>query len=384
MKREIIVIGDIEIGAGNLTDDFISDEALSKLILQFSKRNNPVDFILNGDTFDFLKCPYIKDGKVSYPRHITKEISLSKINLMYEAHMKVFEALKKFVSKKDNNLYFIIGNHDPDLFYRDVQREIKEYLGNKKNIFFKLRYRFHRIHVEHGHQYDLFNRINLDKLFLSHKGVSILNVSWVSFGIISDFLFLKEEHPFMERIKPWPLMMTKYPLVLRKLNWKSFEFLIKTLLYHPFRYYSDPTYTLPRTILRNIYYRLKNFDWEVDDVINSFKKKKKKFINHSKIYVFGHVHNKYLEVNNDFVIIQPDSWRDEYILDPETKKLTCKKKYYVHIKVNGENDQDIEWDLVHFPIKRSKFHFDDVIKNEIKSLEMAAKEESYKIPVQFT
>ena len=61
--REIIVIGDIEMGAGTLTDDFISDKYLVKLINSLTRKKHPVDFVLNGDTFDFLKCPLIEDRK---------------------------------------------------------------------------------------------------------------------------------------------------------------------------------------------------------------------------------------------------------------------------------------------------------------------------------
>ncbi len=59
MERETIILGDIEMGGGTLTDDFISDKALSHLIRTLSQRAHRVDLVLNGDTFDFLKCPSI-------------------------------------------------------------------------------------------------------------------------------------------------------------------------------------------------------------------------------------------------------------------------------------------------------------------------------------
>jgi|GEM_PF-4842695 len=71
LHKEIIVLGDIEMGGGTLTDDFISDAPLSELILELCQRPHPVDLILNGDTFDFLKCPYQKYGRLVYTRHIT-------------------------------------------------------------------------------------------------------------------------------------------------------------------------------------------------------------------------------------------------------------------------------------------------------------------------
>ena len=100
MNKEVIIIGDIEMGGGTLTDDFISDQTLSRLIYSLCNKNVPVDLVLNGDTFDFLKCPYIENQVASYPRHITAEISLAKLRLIYNAHTPVFEALKRFVAEK--------------------------------------------------------------------------------------------------------------------------------------------------------------------------------------------------------------------------------------------------------------------------------------------
>ena len=119
LEKEIIIIGDIEMGCGNLTDDFISDKALSELIKELSKRKHPVDLIFNGDTFDFLKCPYFDKNRLTYPRHVTEKISLSKLNLIYHAHSKVFEALENFINNKKHQIYFIFGNHDFDLVYYD-------------------------------------------------------------------------------------------------------------------------------------------------------------------------------------------------------------------------------------------------------------------------
>ena len=101
IQKEIIVLGDIEMGAGNLTDDFISDNALFELISELKERPHPVDLILNGDIFDFLKCPYFKQNQLVYTRHVTEDISLSKLNLIYKAHERVFYALKRFVRNKN-------------------------------------------------------------------------------------------------------------------------------------------------------------------------------------------------------------------------------------------------------------------------------------------
>ncbi len=363
-------------GAGDLTDDFISDRALSKLIVLLSKKKHQVDLILNGDTFDFLKCPSKLKPEPIYIRHITKNISLIKLDLIHKAHKLVFDSLKVFLKSKNKELYFTIGNHDYDLFFPEVQEKIKEILKNKKQVHFPgLEYNYNGVHVEHGQQYDLLNKVNPKYLFLNYKEEPILNLASVSFGIISSLITIKQEHPFLERIKPLPTLLTLHGSLAKKLSKKSLVYLIKSILYYPLRYYDDPTYHFPRDLFNEAYVRLKHADFEVSEVVDLFKEEKKKDIKKNQVYVFGHVHKKYVEKTKHWAIIHPSTWRDEYIIDPNTRIVKAAPKHYVSIKiVRGET----KWDLIKYPIKRSILHFDNIIENELKFIRLAAKEEGYK------
>jgi UDP-2,3-diacylglucosamine pyrophosphatase LpxH len=375
MLKEIIILGDIELGGGTLTDDFISDNALSTFILSLSYKEKAIDLVLNGDTFDFLKCPYIAHGKQHFPRHITEEISLTKLSSIYNAHAKVFEALKSFLKNKLHHVYFIIGNHDHDLFFHGVQQELKMMLGCKTRVTFTLAYEKHGVYAEHGHQYDILNKINPNDVFLKHEGKKILKFPWVSLVVISRFLDLKEEHPFLERIKPYPRLFEHHKPVVKKLSWRGITHFFQSLFYYPVRYYYDPTYNVPWDIVSEIAYRIRTVNWDIDKVVHVFKKEKKKLLRENKIYVFGHVHEKYVEVRKKRVIIHADTWRDEYFMDKRSKILTPKAKRYVHVTIDGEM---LHWDLVTYPIARSVFHYTEVIKDEKKFLKIAAGEEGFK------
>ena len=246
MNKEVIIIGDIEMGGGTLTDDFISDQTLSRLIYSLCNKNVPVDLVLNGDTFDFLKCPYIENQVASYPRHITAEISLAKLRLIYNAHTPVFEALKRFVAEKKNRIVFVIGNHDADVVHPEVQECIRKLLNSSENVFFSFYYNEQGIHAEHGHQYDFLNKVNEEHLFLTHKGQKILNIPWVSLGLISKFMILKEQYPMLERITPRPAMFSNHKTVEKVIAQHGLKYLLKSLIYYPIRYYSYPTYTFPK------------------------------------------------------------------------------------------------------------------------------------------
>ena len=372
-KKEIIILGDIEMGGGTLTDDFISDNTLVKLIYSLCNKNAPVDLVFNGDTFDFLKCPYIVNNATSYPRHITSEISLAKLRLIYQAHTKVFEALKRFAAEKKNNIYFIIGNHDPDLVHPEVQESIQSLLESSENIFFSFYYNEQGIHAEHGHQYDFLNKVNEERLFLNYKGQKILNIPWVSFGLISKFMLLKEQYPMLERITPRPAIFSNHKSVEKIITRQGLKYLLKCLVYYPIRYYYDPTYTFPRELVREFYRRWKHVHWDIDEIVTVFKKKRKTKLLRNKIYVFGHIHKSYTEQNGKITIIHPDTWREEYFMDIQTRLLTTKSKKYVSIQV--EHDQSLNWKLVSIPVQRSSFHFDDVIRDEKKYVCLAAQEE---------
>lgn len=377
LQKEIIVIGDIEMGAGNLTDDFVADKKLSSLILQLAKRKHPLDLVLNGDTFDFLKCPSQLKPMTKYPRHITTEISVAKLQLIYNAHKPVFEALAEFVKSNNNkNLYFILGNHDHDLVYLEVQEEIKKLLGNKKRVTFPgLCYRERGVYVEHGQQYDILFKVNFDQLFSNYEGKSILNLPFVSFGLIGRFMKFKEENPFIERIFPRPALFTHHRLIAKKINFHTIKFFLKSLLYYPFRFYSDPTYTFPTNLFREFYKRIRTVHWDVDNITNIFMKNRKI---KKEIIVLGHIHEKRIAKGPKRVIIHPGSWRDEYDFNSMTRELVPRTKRYVNIKIV---DNKPTYEIVDLPQERAIINFDDVIKDEFKYIELAAKAEGYINPV---
>ena len=366
-------MGDIELGGGTLTDDFISDKTLCRLIDTFSKKKIPVDLVLNGDTFDFIKCPLLVKNEAIYPRHISPDISLKKLRLMMEAHSPVFASLKAFVSKPQNKLYFIVGNHDYDLIFALVQKELRSCLESKENVFISMAYRQHSVYIEHGQQYDIFNRINLRRIFVKYHGKRILNLPW-SFGVLNKFMGLKETHPFVERITPRVSLFAYYKPVEKKITLAAIKYFMASIFYYPFRYYSDPTYSLPSGIFSHLLKGFRNLKWEIDSIIDIFKKRKKRLLKKNKIMVLGHIHSTYVEEKRRYVLIHPGSWRDEYKIDSLKGRLLPKPKRYVHITVNEDK---LEWELISVPVKRKIIHFHEIVEHEKEFIKKVAEEEGY-------
>ncbi len=375
LKREIIILGDIEMGGGTSTDDFISDGTLSRLIFELGDSGHPIDIVFNGDTFDFLKCPYLVNDHRYYPRHITEDISLAKLKMIYEAHKNVFLALRVFLKKKEHHAYFVLGNHDHDLMYPAVQEEIRALLQNSAQVHFPgLKYSYAGIYAEHGQQYDFLNKISFKHWYLTYNGKRILNIPWLSYGLISKFMFMKEKHPFMERVFPRPALFKRYRNLYKDVSHSSLIYLLTSMVYYPFRYHYDPTYAFPRELLREFYRRVKRVHWDVDKIISKFKRRKKKTWNEHRIHVLGHVHEPYLEEKKGKVFIHPGSWRDEYDLDADSGRLIPRSKKYVRIVLE---DESMNHSLVTLPNERKTLDFDLVKMDEQSYIKSVAEEENY-------
>ena len=126
----------------------------------------PVELILNGDIFDFdsvmarpdkpvFRFHWLEEKRGLYPR---PERSKFKIQIILKHHHQWVTALREFVLK-GNRAVFVIGNHDLEMHFPDVQHEILSalnlgdaeervrfcewfYISNQDTL------------IEHGNQYD--------------------------------------------------------------------------------------------------------------------------------------------------------------------------------------------------------------------------------------
>lgn len=350
------MFGDIELGGGTMTDDFVSDATLAKVI---NSLKGPVDLILNGDTFDFLKCP-LKDG--TYPLQVTENMSLEKLEQALKAHPKVISALSQFAKSKDHQVYFNFGNHDLDLVFPKVQARLARAMKSK-NVHFGVKYVQFGVHVEHGQQFDELNYT--DEFLVQHKGQTILNLSYSSLGVLDSFMHVKENNPFLERVHSRNELFSLYPSLLRTLRWCGIRQMAKQFIYDLTR---DSLRKTPSWLWKELWRRWWQDDWEIPNIVKTARKETQ-----SSICVLGHMHHVYFE-ETDRIIILPDTWRDEYLLNMRTKTLFPKNKYYVRIRI--ENDKAVDWELVHVPIKRSVWRFEDVVKDQMKYRLLAKEEEA--------
>lgn len=151
--------------------DFFFDHIFEDFLkhIAVKSRGETVELILNGDIFDFdsmMALPEDAPYKISWLEqkrglHPEESKSSFKIRRILEDHKQWVSALRDFLMK-GHRAVFVIGNHDLELHFPQVQRDIMEALNLPEHLTKSVRFcAFFYISngdtlVEHGNQYDAY------------------------------------------------------------------------------------------------------------------------------------------------------------------------------------------------------------------------------------
>ena len=99
-------------GQVNNLEDFNFDQELVQFFQYYSSgdyKGQEVEVIINGDFIDFLAVPY-----VSYfdDKFWSAKASVEKLKIVIDAHLEVFNEMKRFIGQENKKITYIIGNHD--------------------------------------------------------------------------------------------------------------------------------------------------------------------------------------------------------------------------------------------------------------------------------
>ena len=323
MDEKIFIVSDIEMGRGDITDDFSDDDAVVDFLdnIQSSNPGDKLTLVLNGDIFDFLKMAY----KGSYTRYITEEISLWKLEEVFMAHPKIFAALKKFLQAPNHIVHFVIGNHDADLAWPALQKRLQKELGG--TITFDYSYSNADIHAEHGHLQDPFFIHDTKNPFIEYRGQKILNLPWGSHAVSSHLVKLKHTFPEEERQVPKPLVLKKNKKFGRESKRVVRDLALKSIILNPILRFWDPTRRVPygKFLKHTMKYGFEYVDDEMfvndraDEVLQAHPDK--------KIIVLGHAHVLTDTERQHRKIFVTDTWRNEV----DIRSNRQKQKSFVEI-----------------------------------------------------
>ncbi|MFP5518639.1 MAG: metallophosphoesterase [Bdellovibrionia bacterium] len=151
------------------TKEFFFDETFQRFLFHLEEKaqGNSVELILNGDIFDFdsvlaiPKEPLFTVSWLETRRGLSPlpEKAKFKISVILADHPVFVRALADFI-KRGNRAVFVIGNHDLELHYPEVQEEILSALNLNSEEQQRLRFVewFYISNqdtlIEHGNQYD--------------------------------------------------------------------------------------------------------------------------------------------------------------------------------------------------------------------------------------
>ncbi len=167
-----------------------------------------MELIINGDFLDFLNVPYLGE----FEEGITEEIALAKLEAIIAAHPRVMAGLKKFASKPNKKISYLIGNHDAELFFEKIRERItrewdpeNQYPSEKVRVIAdtdRIRYD-EGLEIRHGNQFEASNELDFENPFIDLKnGTKVLNIPWGSIYVLKIINRLKWERGNLDKIRP--------------------------------------------------------------------------------------------------------------------------------------------------------------------------------------
>lgn len=323
VQKVILVISDLHLSAGkmikgkrNFLEDFHYDNELIDFLKYYCTGdygNVPVELVINGDFLDFLAVPYVEYYDDEF---WSEKAAMEKLKLIMQAHKGVLDAMKFFLSKQDNRVVYIIGNHDAEFVFDSLKKEFISYFGDDAyKITLTNSLSTHMptkgVSILHGHQYERAHNFDQeDAVIETLSGEKYFVPPWGSYYVTNVINKYKQERSFINAVRP-----------------------IKHFLIHGILF--DTFFTL-RFILSNIYYFMMVRFWHfyrvkkslkqvIQDLMRElelfqdFESVTRQFFEknpESRVLIVGHTHNPTLRIFNDgTTFINTGTWTRMVSLD---------------------------------------------------------------------
>jgi UDP-2,3-diacylglucosamine pyrophosphatase LpxH len=323
VQKVILVISDLHLSAGkmikgkrNFLEDFHYDNELIDFLKYYCTgdyANLPVELVINGDFLDFLAVPYVEYYDDEF---WSEKAAMEKLKLIMQAHRGVLDALKFFLSRPDNRVVYIIGNHDAEFVFDSLKKEFISYFGDDAyKITLTNSLSTHvptkGVSILHGHQYERAHNFDQeDAVIETLSGEKYFVPPWGSYYVTNVINKYKQERSFINAVRP-----------------------IKHFLIHGILF--DTFFTL-RFILSNIYYFMMVRFWHfyrvkkslkqvIQDLMRElelfqdFESLTRQFFEknpESRVLIVGHTHNPTLRIFNDgTTFINTGTWTRMVSLD---------------------------------------------------------------------
>ncbi len=332
--RLLVVLSDIEMGAGGNQDDFPQSDWLGELILSYNQppfADLAVELILNGDVFDLLKTPYLD----AYPRHISSDVALGKMSRVAAAHPRFFEAMRKFLGHDgaDRRAVFITGNHDAELVFPELQQLVRSLCGHPERVQFAgYRHVVGAVHIEHGSQLDPLFSVEEHQPIVEFEGRQLLNISWGACALLDTVMEWQPILGFHERLLPRDQVFELLPEFKELLTGTFWRYWTRDYWKGYFGS-KDPTRKLSWSMAKELASRFGNMSIDVD--MNPAMRDRIRGSDEIQLVVLGHLHVPGWWTYGDRKVLQAGCFRNEFMMSDDGKKLRPVPKTYVEVYLSG-------------------------------------------------
>ena len=333
--RLVLVFSDVEMGPGGPEDDFPHSGFLGRILLSYLEPpmdRYPVDVIFNGDTFDLLKTPYLG----GHPHHINRTVALAKMSSVAAAHPLFFDAVRRFVEHGSGTkaVHFVLGNHDLELAFPEVQSFIHALCGTPERVRFPgFELTLGPILAEHGSQWDPLFRVDPDKVFVEHEGETLLNVSWATVALLDVIIPLRPLLHFHDRLVPKTRVMELVPeirdLIIR-LSWRYWT----RDFWRDYLRSKDPVLKLNWSMFKEIVKRFTTTSPDVQLETGWLSRSVEK--RPQSCFILGHLHRMASYYHHGKRVLQVGALRDEYLLAHDGKQFFPILKPYYELYVKDD------------------------------------------------
>ena len=333
-ERVIVVLSDLEMGAGGVEDEFPHDAWLVSLLRHYQHgrfRDVPVDFVFNGDSFDLLKVPY----RGAWPHHVTAEVALTKMACIVGAHAAFFEGMGEILghTAAPRTVHFVVGNHDAELLFPQVQALLRSQLGGRGVDFPGFGLRIGPVLFEHGSQRDVMFRMDPDDPFVTIDGERMLGLSWGSVALLDALIPMRPLFYFHDRVRPKSRVMELVPEI-RELILSRVRTYWTRDFWRDFLAVRDPVLRLDWALVKEVFWRFTTTNTEVhldpewlEQVVEQ---------DPARLFVQGHVHHPTSHEHRGKRILQLGAMRDEYETDDAGTHFEPRLKQILEIRLGGD------------------------------------------------
>jgi UDP-2,3-diacylglucosamine pyrophosphatase LpxH len=168
-KPITLIVSDLHIGDGKPGDDFVYDKGqfinfLRRQLATPEGKKGDIELIINGDFLEFVQVNPQAYAVRSNLYWCTEAESLAKLDCILRGHPDIFAGLKEFqqAGSGKNRVTLFAGNHDVDLYWDGVQKELRDASGDLNIELGEVWYKRYggRLWISHGHLFPSIDPAN--------------------------------------------------------------------------------------------------------------------------------------------------------------------------------------------------------------------------------